>query len=96
VWVEPTIVHYLGNHAGEVCSEGIAVMQDYENALGGPSENPYSPFSSQVDWELAKWAKLCGPSATSFTELLNIGGVSTSNKSPSSIVSMPPLSSRKN
>jgi hypothetical protein len=86
-WVEPTIVHYPGNRAGEVCSKGIMVMQDYENALGGPSENPYAPFSSQVDWELAKWAKLRGPSATSFTELLNIGRVSTFNKSPHSIVS---------
>jgi len=75
-WVEPTIVHYPGKRAGEVCSEGITTMQEYENTLGGPSENPYFPFSSQIDWELAKWAKLRGPSATSFTELLNISGVS--------------------
>ncbi|KAF8267616.1 hypothetical protein EI94DRAFT_1771828 [Lactarius quietus] len=27
----------------------------------------YAPFASQVDWEVAKWAKMCGPSSTSFT-----------------------------
>ena len=94
-WVEPTIVHYPGNRAGEVCSEGIMVMQEFENALGGPSENPYSPFGSQVDWELAKWVKLCGPSATSFTELLNIGGVSMVNK-PLCFIILLPLSSCMN
>jgi hypothetical protein len=91
LWVESTIVHYPGNRAGEVGLKGITVMQEYENTVGGPSENPYSPFHSKIDWELAKWAKLRGPSATSFTELLNIDGVSIFNKSPNSVVS--PLSS---
>lgn len=75
LWTKPTIVHYPGDRAGEVSSRGIMPMQEYENALGGPSRNPYSPFTSRIDWELAKWAKLRGPSATSFTELLNIDGV---------------------
>ena len=83
-WTEPTIVHYPGNRAGEVCFEGIVVIQEYKNALGGPSKNPYSPFGSQIDWELAKWAKLRGPSATSFTELLNVSRVSATHKTPSS------------
>ena len=96
LWVKPTVVHYPGNRAGEVCSEAITVMQEYENALGGPSENPYSPFSSQIDWELAKWAKLRGPSATSFTELLNISGVSLIGEPPGSIISPPPSSCMKN
>lgn len=73
---EPTIVHFPGRRAGEVCSKGIMRMEECENALGGPSENAYSPFASRIDWELAKWAKLRGPSATSFTEMLNISGVS--------------------
>jgi len=85
-WVKPTIVQYPGDHAGEVCSEGITVMQEYENALGGPSENVYSPFGSQIDWELVKWAKLRGPSATAFTELLNISGVSIINGPPGSVI----------
>jgi len=73
---EPTVVHFPGRRAGEVYSKGIMTMEECENALGGPSENPYSPFASKIDWELAKWAKLRGPSATSFTEMLNISGVS--------------------
>ncbi|KAG2365018.1 hypothetical protein BDR07DRAFT_1470591 [Suillus spraguei] len=39
------------------------------------SENPYSPFSSRMDWEIAQWAKLRGPSSTAFSDLLSIEGV---------------------
>jgi hypothetical protein len=39
------------------------------------SDNPWDPFLSQLDWELAYWAKRCGPSATAFTALLKIEGV---------------------
>ncbi|KAG1895712.1 uncharacterized protein F5891DRAFT_1130506 [Suillus fuscotomentosus] len=34
--------------------------------------NPYAPFNSQVDWEVAQWAKLCGPTSTTFSNLLSI------------------------
>ena len=74
--VEPTIAHFPGRRVGEVCSQGIATMQEYDDAFGGPPEEKYFPFTSKTNWELAKWAKLRGPSATSFTELLNISGVS--------------------
>ncbi|KAF9782655.1 hypothetical protein BJ322DRAFT_1100637 [Thelephora terrestris] len=43
--------------------------------LGGPSANPFAPFNNQTDWELAKWAKLRGPSSTSFTELMGVTGL---------------------
>ena len=74
--VELMVIDFPGKCTGEVCSEGIMSMQQQENALGGPTKNPYHPFTSKEDWELVKWAKLCGLSATSFTELLNISGVS--------------------
>lgn len=74
--VKPTIVHFPGRCAGEVYSRGITTVQQYENALGGLSKNLHFPFASKTNWELAKWVKLRGPSATSFTELLNISGVS--------------------
>ncbi|KAJ7862154.1 hypothetical protein B0H14DRAFT_2349685, partial [Mycena olivaceomarginata] len=35
----------------------------------------WAPFSSQVDWEVAKWAKLRGSTSTTFTDLLAIEGV---------------------
>jgi hypothetical protein len=42
------------------------------------THNPYAPFASQLDWEVARWAKLRGPGATAITELLKIPGVSFS------------------
>ncbi|KJA19341.1 hypothetical protein HYPSUDRAFT_1096163 [Hypholoma sublateritium FD-334 SS-4] len=37
--------------------------------------NSYSPFRSKIEWEIALWAKMRGPSSTAFTELINIEGV---------------------
>ena len=73
--VEPVRVPFPGQRAGEVLLEGIPTMMEHENNLGGPTPNPYFPFNSEINWELAKWARLRGPSATSFTELLQINGV---------------------
>ena len=48
----------------------------YMNSVNGRS-NPWAPFASEIDWEVAKWAKLRGPSSTAFSDLLAIPGVST-------------------
>ena len=40
--------------------------------------NQYAPFPSQLDWDIAKWAKLRGPGSTSFDELLAIPSVCVS------------------
>ena len=40
------------------------------------SSNLWAPFSSQLDWEIAKWAKLRGAGSTAFSDLLAIEGVS--------------------
>lgn len=45
-----------------------------DSALG--ASNPFSPFSSKMDWEIARWAKLRGPGSTAFSELMSIEGVS--------------------
>ena len=34
--------------------------------------NDYFPFASEMDWEVASWAKLNGITATAFTNLLKI------------------------
>jgi hypothetical protein len=39
-------------------------------------DNPYAPFASQIDWEVAQWAKLHGPGSGAVSELLGIAGVS--------------------
>jgi hypothetical protein len=50
----------------------------YELEIAQDKTNPYSPFASELDWEIAKWAKLRGPGSTSFGELMSIPGVCTS------------------
>ena len=40
------------------------------------SSNLWAPFSSQLDWEIAKWVKLRGAGSTAFSDLLAIEGVS--------------------
>ncbi|KAI0074312.1 hypothetical protein K474DRAFT_1716561 [Panus rudis PR-1116 ss-1] len=48
----------------------------YASRSGGV-ENPYAPFKSKLDWEVARWAKLHGPSSTAVSELLSIPEVCT-------------------
>ncbi|KAI0685846.1 hypothetical protein BC835DRAFT_1454729 [Cytidiella melzeri] len=36
------------------------------------TQNIYAPFSSRINWEIARWAKLRGPGSTALTELLRI------------------------
>ncbi|KAI0343815.1 hypothetical protein BDW22DRAFT_1477302 [Trametopsis cervina] len=43
--------------------------------IRGALNNPYAPFTSQLDWELARWAKLRSPGSTAMTELLQIEGL---------------------
>ncbi|KAG2047073.1 hypothetical protein BDR06DRAFT_985326 [Suillus hirtellus] len=41
-----------------------------------PAYNIYAPFTSKLDWEMARWAKLQGSSSTAFSELVSIEGLS--------------------
>ncbi|KAH7905921.1 hypothetical protein BJ138DRAFT_1017013, partial [Hygrophoropsis aurantiaca] len=38
-------------------------------------DNIWAPFTSQIDYEVARWAKLRGSGSTAFTDLLKIDGV---------------------
>ncbi|KAM6491400.1 hypothetical protein JOM56_013174 [Amanita muscaria] len=58
--------------------ENAGVLNDsdfhnYQQRLDG--DNEYAPFVSQIDWEIARWAKIHGPSSAAVTELLGIDGV---------------------
>ena len=75
IWGEIYTEVYPGQQAGVIHSVGIPTMKEFDNTIGGPPSNPYSPFTSRTDWELAKWAKLQGPSSTAFTELMGVTGV---------------------
>ncbi|KAJ7078689.1 hypothetical protein B0H15DRAFT_924756 [Mycena belliarum] len=50
--------------------------QAYQASLqDNPATNPYAPFTSKMDWDVARWAKLRGAGSTAFRDLLNIEGV---------------------
>ncbi|KAJ8509360.1 hypothetical protein ONZ45_g8474 [Pleurotus djamor] len=72
---KPFIVRYPGEKAGKVYKEGGGDMNTKYNVSSGGNENPYHPFKSKIDWEVAHWAKTRGPSSTAFTELMQIEGV---------------------
>jgi hypothetical protein len=73
----PMVVKFPGSRAGEPISSQRAPSSEeqYGSALG-KSENVYAPFTSKMDWEVRRWAKLRGSGSTAFTELLKIPGVS--------------------
>ena len=67
---------YVSRRHGQCHSNAkLGENQKYEHQMGKESqENVYAPFASQLDWEVAKWAKMHGPSSTSFTELMTLDG----------------------
>ena len=73
------VVRYSDKHPDHQAGAPIKKTQsadvNYCTALDN-SSNPWAPFLSQVDWEIAKWAKLRGAGSTSFSDLLAIEGVS--------------------
>ncbi|KAJ8496749.1 hypothetical protein ONZ45_g12346 [Pleurotus djamor] len=48
----------------------------YQSKVPGATEEIFAPFKSQMDWEVARWAKLRGSGSTAFSDLLKIAGVS--------------------
>ncbi|KAI8994099.1 hypothetical protein BD414DRAFT_513707 [Trametes punicea] len=52
-----------------------ATYESYGATLQGSEDNPYHPFRSRLDWEIARWAKLRGSGSTAFSDLLAIEGV---------------------
>jgi hypothetical protein len=72
---EPVIVQF-GGQAGAVVEEATPSNNHYSTEVGAHhDENIYAPFSSELDWKFARWAKLRGPGSTSVTELMAIEGV---------------------
>ena len=73
----PQIVEFSNRNAGIVFGRAHQnANHDYHRAVSntdGP--NIYAPFSSRLDWEVARWAKMRGPGSNAVTELLRIEGV---------------------
>ena len=76
------MVHYPSSHAGAPIPKSklyASTNETYGSALdpnGLDAANPYAPFASKLDWEIARWAKLHDPGSTMFTDLLAIKEVS--------------------
>ncbi|KAI0078950.1 hypothetical protein K474DRAFT_1593052 [Panus rudis PR-1116 ss-1] len=63
------------SRAGEVIGHESNLSSGYNvygKDLGTTPANVYAPFASQMDWEVARWAKMRGPGSNAFSELLNI------------------------
>ena len=67
-------VERFGGRAGAVLEN--AQIEQYGYSAYAQQDNIYAPFASELDWLVAKWAKMRGPGSTAFSELLNIPGVS--------------------
>jgi hypothetical protein len=52
---------------------------DADVCVAGNSETPWSPFASEVDWQIARWIKLHGPGCNSVSELLDVKEVCSSS-----------------
>ncbi len=66
--------HTVNNNA----DMGAATAADTHESHAVPApgtNNPFAPFSSRMEWEIARWAKLRGPGSTAFSELMSIEGV---------------------
>ncbi|KAJ7603583.1 hypothetical protein FB45DRAFT_1087710 [Roridomyces roridus] len=75
---KPIVVHYPSDVAGKPINttRSDTSEQAYKASLDKSAEqNPYAPFDSKMDWEVARWAKLRGSGSTAFTDLLQIDGV---------------------
>ena len=66
--------------AGRPCTVSEEEEMDAATTTNGVASdleaNPFAPFLSQMDWEIARWAKLRGPGSTAFSKPISIDGVS--------------------
>ncbi|KAJ8092679.1 hypothetical protein PM082_007008 [Marasmius tenuissimus] len=80
-------VQTFGHRAGATVENAATALrpyssgngfEHYESKINGIKENLYAPFGSQMDWEVARWAKMRGTGSTAFSDLLAIEGVAES------------------
>ncbi|KZT20199.1 hypothetical protein NEOLEDRAFT_1151496 [Neolentinus lepideus HHB14362 ss-1] len=71
-------VAFLSSVAGKpICVADASLLEyaQYAFQLRSGSADPWAPFVSKLDWDVAWWAKLHGPGSTALTELLQIEGI---------------------
>jgi len=86
--VKPAVrIQYNDKHPSAWAGQPLMHQESRDNVYGaalGGGDNPWAPFNSKKDWEIARWVKLQGAGSTAFLELLAVNGVrfnwiSTSN-----------------
>ena len=68
----------FGGRAGEAVRKNDQHTPYVQYSQGCQEEDTlteWAPFLMRMDWEVARWAKLRGPSSTALSELLGIDGV---------------------
>lgn len=84
---EVFVTHFVGSAGASLPAHSAQSalrhgFETYESSLPhleGERPDFYAPFSSKLEWEIAQWAKMDGPSASSFMRLLGIETVSSSS-----------------
>ncbi|CDO71997.1 hypothetical protein BN946_scf184943.g32 [Trametes cinnabarina] len=68
------VVPFPGNCAGASVGghRERSAYENYQAHIDAVNTNPYAPFVSRIDWEVARWAKMRGPGSTAVSELLQI------------------------
>ncbi|KAF8881923.1 hypothetical protein BD779DRAFT_1675255 [Infundibulicybe gibba] len=76
VYLDEPFVETLASRAGEPLGRRTkgSGYEGYREALAEDA-NLWAPFTSKLDWELARWAKLRGPGSTAVSDLLGIEGL---------------------
>jgi hypothetical protein len=76
---QPFVIKFTKGKAGAIYAnqrvDGDNLNTSYRHKVAN-AENLYNPFSSKLEWEIARWAKMRGPSSTAFNDLIEIDGVS--------------------
>ncbi|KAI0348786.1 hypothetical protein OH77DRAFT_1440804, partial [Trametes cingulata] len=67
-------VPFPGARAGAPTSQRRerSAYETFQRHIDSANSNPYAPFTSRIDWEVARWAKMRGPGSTAVSELLQI------------------------
>ncbi|KAI0091143.1 hypothetical protein BDY19DRAFT_984133 [Irpex rosettiformis] len=70
------VEHYPDVRAGAPIDD--EVVPDANPFSAAHQGNPYLPFMSEMDWKIARWAKLRGQGSTAMSEMLSIPGLQDS------------------
>ncbi|KIJ89870.1 hypothetical protein K443DRAFT_117413 [Laccaria amethystina LaAM-08-1] len=77
--VKPAVrIRYNDKHPSARAGQPLTHQESSDDVYGatlGGGDNPWAPFNSKKDWEIARWAKLRGAGSTAFSELLAVDGV---------------------